>query len=246
MTIYHNLATIYDKLMIDVDYQSWTEYIINLMDLPKGSTIVELGCGTGNIAIPLAQKGYRVIGIDNSEDMLTVAKDKSLGLNVDLKLVLQDVRQLNLGSIKGDFVISPCDGLNYILDEGEILAVFNKVYSLLKEKGVFLFDLNGEYKIKNIIGNNSFNHVGEDLCYIWESSFDENTNIGEWDITFFVKQGAEYQRFEENHRQRAYTIEFMKNCLKDSGFKEIRTLEWPNQSKPRENSERIQFMAIKP
>ena len=245
MTIYHNLATIYDKLMEDVDYQAWTEYLIKLMNLPKGSTIVELGCGTGNIAIPLAKRGYKVIGVDNSPDMLTVAKDKSIRLGTALELLLQDVRMLNLGNTKADCVIFPCDGLNYITVESEILTVFNKVHSLLKEKGIFLFDINSYFKIKDSIGDNDFNHVDEDLCYIWESSFDEKTSIGEWDITFFVKEGAKYQRFEETHRQKAYTTEFMEKSLKDSGFEGINVFEWLKLDSPRKNAERIQFLAKK-
>lgn len=243
---YGGFAYVYDRLMEDVDYEGWANYVEKIMDdnMKKTNKILELACGTGNITIPLAKKGYNVVGLDISQDMLMVAKDKSIENNLKVLFIEQNMIDLELEE-KFDCVLSMCDGINYIVDTEDLLEVFQRVYNTLEDGGAFIFDISSSYKLKNILGNNTFGENLDDICYLWENYFDEESNILEMDLTIFIQEGKYYRKEEEFHIQRAYDVDEIINLLNTVNFKDVKIYDGFTFNTHKNNSERIFFVAKK-
>ncbi len=247
MDQYGSFAYVYDSLMTDVDYQQWVVYIEALFKreglAPK--KILELACGTGNITIPLSLRGYDMTASDISEDMLMVAADKAAESQARILFLQQDMRELEVENQTFDSVLCLCDGINYIVEESELLKVFSSVHKLLSPEGVFIFDISSYFKLKNILGNNTFGENLGDLCYLWENYFDEETDTVEMDLTLFIESDALFKKVEEFHLQKAYHSEEIIALLKEAGFRDISVYEAFKLSSPVENSERIFFKVKK-
>lgn len=216
---YRNLARVYDRLMDDVDYGRWLDYARRIWGDRKPETVVDLACGTGTMAKMLAQQGFRVIGVDISEDMLAVAEEKSRGL--DVRYLHQDMRALTL-SEPVDTVVCFFDSINYLLEEEDVVRTFEQVFAQLEEGGTFLFDVHTPYKIREIFADNAFHMVDEDVSYIWQCESDPDSLVVEHDLTLFVREpDGVYRRFDEIHRQRAYEPEKLECWLKQAGFRKV-------------------------
>jgi ubiquinone/menaquinone biosynthesis C-methylase UbiE len=245
MNAYKNFAYYYDLLMDEVDYDGWVDYLEEIFKASgiSISTILEIGCGTGNIANRLAERGYKVIASDISDDMLTLAQDKAIEMGVKVNYVHQDMRDIRLNN-PVDCIICVCDGINYILSNDDLEKVFKGVHRNLNSNGLFVFDINSHYKISTVIGNNTFGYSGEEICYIWENYYNPKTRICDYYLTFFKRiEGDMYHRFEETHRQKAYLIQEMEKQLIKCGFKVEGVYQTFTFEKPGEKSERINFTA---
>ena len=245
MSAYENFSKVYDKYMSDTPYDEWIEYIRQIWDKYSLSPklIAELGCGTGNVTQRLSDMGYDVIGIDRSGEMLAKAREKSGG-GKEILYLQQDMTDFELyGTV--DCILSLCDSINYITEEEDLLSVFKLVNNYLDPKGLFIFDLNTIYKFKNILGQNSFSQTDENSAYTWENYYDDNESINEYYTNFFIKDEKTgfYERFEEEHYEKGYTVEKIKELLKKSGLKFEAVFDELTFSPPRENSERIFFVA---
>ncbi len=222
MSIYNSFADVYDIFMDNIPYDEWVEFIEKIWakyDL-KPELVCEIGCGTGNITQRLANKGYDMLGIDLSEDMLMVARDKNYDNETNIMYLMQDMRKFELfGTV--DCILSICDSLNYIKTEQDLLKVFKLVDNYLDPNGLFVFDLNTKHKFKNIYGSNTFTDINHRGAYIWENSYDEENSINEYNVTFFLKDEEEeiFYKYEEFHEERAYDIEVVKNLLVEAGLK---------------------------
>lgn len=249
MDQYKNFAFIYDELMNEVDYESWVSYIEKIIENEniKVKNILELACGTGNITIPLAKKGYDIAGIDISEEMLMIAREKSQKEGIDLVLLNQDIAYLDFDLYDLDCVLCACDGFNYILEENDLKSAFNKIYNLLKENGIFIFDISSYYKLSNILGQNVYGENRDDIAYLWENFFDEEDDIVQMDLAFFTKENEseKFTRFEETHYQRAYKNEDIINMLNSSGFENIKLYKDFTFEKDNGKGERVFFVCIK-
>nr|WP_317358460.1 class I SAM-dependent methyltransferase [uncultured Tyzzerella sp.] len=246
MSIYENFAEVYDTFMENIPYDQWLVYIEKIWQKfnLKPHLIADLGCGTGNITIPLAKKGYELIGIDASYQMLSKAREKSIKENVNILYLEQDMRDFELyGTV--DCIISMCDSINYILEENELLQVFKWVNNYLEPKGLFIFDINTIYKFENILGDNSFSQTNENSAYTLENYFDNNEMINEFYTNFFIedeKTGL-YHRFEEIHYEKAYSIEKIKELIKKSGLNLLGVYDELTFDEPKEDSQRVFFVA---
>ncbi len=233
--------------MKDVDYGEWTDYIEELFKANdvKPSMVLDLGCGTGSFCIEMAQRGYEMIGVDLSPDMLSCAKAKSLGKNLDILYLNQDITGFELyGTV--DAVVSLMDSMNYVTYKKDIKQVFKLVKNYLNPGGLFIFDLNSSYKLKKILGDNVFYSVDDDISYIWQNSFDNAKKISRFDLTFFARAGEKYDRFDETHYERAYEVHEMKKMLEDAGLMLCAVYRGFEQKPPLRSSERIFFVCRKP
>ena len=212
MKSYTDFAYIYDKL-IDQDYEKWADYIEEIFKKHKVNPklVLDLGCGTGSITNILAKRGYDMIGVDLSPDMLNVARDKAAEENLDVLYLCQDIREFELyGTV--DAIICTLDVLNYITDAKDLEQVFALVKNYLNPDGIFIFDINTEHKLKNVLGNNTFINDENGIFYTWENEYDGK--ISNQYLTFFAEnEDGLYERFDENHIQRAYTIDEIKEKL---------------------------------
>lgn len=204
---YSTLARFYDQLM-EADYQEWVEYLLALgrRHHHKPSRILDLGCGTGSLTIPLAERGYQLTAIDFSREMIGIAKNKAENLGCEIPFAVGDMRSLDRPGEYFDTVISGCDVLNYLICEDDLLASFESVRKLLSPGGLWLFDLNSEYKLREIYGNQSYADLQGGFGYFWDNCYDEEEELCTMDLTFFVQvQDNLYERKEERHRQKLWT-----------------------------------------
>ncbi|GAB7386611.1 class I SAM-dependent methyltransferase [Bacillaceae bacterium] len=245
-SVYQGFAYVYDRLMQDAPYDRWVDYALRFLPekRPRETTVVDLACGTGAVAIPLAVRGYRVIGIDLSEDMLAVAGEKARRGGAELVLLQQDMREWTAGA-PVDAVLCFCDSLNYLLHEEDVRRTFRRVFAELREGGVFLFDVHSEYKLERVFAGQTFTWVEEDLAYIWDAAYDADARIATHELTIFVREGGVYRRFDETHRQRAYPLPQLIRWLEEAGFALLSCTKDFTEEPPDERCERIFFAARK-
>lgn len=251
MEAYTDFAGLYDIFMDETPYEEWCAFLdaaltrYRIKDgaedellLQEQNTVVDLGCGTGTLTELLAAKGYDMIGIDNSEEMLQCAIGKKERSGLDILYLLKDMREFELYGAVGA-VISVCDSLNYLLTEEDLLTVFRLVRNYLYPGGVFIFDFNTVYKYETIIGDATIAENREECSFIWENFYDPEEEINEYDLTFFVKEErkenrcyekgggqekengpeeAVFRRFQETHYQRGYRLEQMRTLLEKAGL----------------------------
>ena len=224
METYSSFAFVYDRFMQDVPYDKWAENIVSIMKSCgiKTGIVADLGCGTGNITLRLAKEGYDMIGIDNSYEMLNIAREKALEAESDILYLCQDMREFELyGTCAA--IVSACDSINYILNFEDLVKVFKLVNNYLDPKALFIFDCNTFYKYKNILADKVFAENTEIGSYIWENDFNEESSLNEYDLNLYIKCESDdvYERFEEKHIQRAYTLEEIQKAAKLSGLEFI-------------------------
>ncbi|MBS7525668.1 class I SAM-dependent methyltransferase [Fusibacter paucivorans] len=214
MKAYAGFAAVYDIMQYDVAYELWAEKFYAFMKHygTQVRTGLEIGCGTAAISILLSKKGLVMDGLDLSDEMLTMAREKTNEANVRMKFFQQNMLEMQLNK-RYDAVIAPCDGLNYLKDEGELTQVFQKVHAHLKSGGVFIFDLSTHYKFSKVIGDATFAETFENSAYIWENSYDEEQRRLVFILTLFVEDSGNYRRIEEYHEQYAYENEVVQTQL---------------------------------
>lgn len=245
MDCYKEFARIYDELInSDIDYERWAGVILSISEElgidRKG--YLDLGCGTANITEKIAPEFASTWAVDLSHDMLTEAENKVRNKGLKIKFVCQDITELNLNK-KFDLITCCLDSTNYILDKEDIKKYFNNVFNHIEENGVFIFDINSYYKLTNILGNNIYNYDDEKVTYVWENFLQDE--IVDMYLTFFVKEGQLYRRFDEHHCERAYTCKEIEEMLKDTGFEIIRIMDNYESKNIVENTERIVYVVKK-
>jgi len=250
MEAYTNFASVYDMFMDNTPYDDWCEYIHGILqeeNVSKGDLVLELGCGTGSATRRLADYGYSMIGIDNSEDMLSIAREKNSTFDnkyEDILYLLQDMRELDLyGTVRA--VVSVCDSINYILEKDELIEVFKKVNNFLDTKGLFIFDINTVYKYKEVLADNTFAENRDNGSFIWENYFYPEKMVNEYSLTLYIKDENKnlYQRFDEIHYQKAYSLEEMIGIIESAGMEFVAAFDAYTKDKVRKNSERISIIA---
>ncbi|MBE5879386.1 MAG: class I SAM-dependent methyltransferase [Lachnospiraceae bacterium] len=268
MDAYTDFASVYDTFMDETPYQEWADFIEELIheygvSVPyknkkvqvesgadsqellntEKNLVVDIGCGTGTLTEMLAAKGYDMIGIDLSQEMLQIAIDKKETNQSDVLYLCQDMRELDLYSTAGT-IISVCDSVNYLLEKEELVETFRLVNNYLYPGGVFIFDFNTQYKYEEVIGDTTIAENREDCSFIWENYYHEEEQINEYDLTVFVKeQNGLYRKFEENHYQRGYTLAEMIRMIERAGLCLIKAIDADTHEEPTPESERIYIVA---
>jgi cyclopropane fatty-acyl-phospholipid synthase-like methyltransferase len=245
--IYNNFAYVYDRLTVDIDYKKWADYVQSILKKYKinGSMILELGCGTGSFGIEMAKRGYEMICLDLSTEMLDCAAEKAEKEDLDILLLNQDMCNFELyGTV--DVIVCLLDSFNYLTKDLQVKKLFKLVHNYLNPGGLFIFDVNTEYKFKNTLANNFFYEINEDVTYIWENEFNPKTKKARFDLTFFVKREDElYERFDETHFERAYSNDEIMAFINDSDLEFIKIYDELKLKKPVEQSQRNFYICKK-
>lgn len=249
---YSSFARVYDLFMDNVPYEEWCGYIRGLL-LEYGvrdGLVLELGCGTGRLTRLLADAGYDMIGVDNAEEMLEIAREAEYensaaddGVQSGILYLLQDMRSFELyGTVRA--VISVCDSMNYLLEESDLLDVFRLVNNYLDPGGIFLFDLNTVYKYRDLLGETTISENRDEGSFIWENYYDDKSGINEYDLTLFIREEGElYRKYEETHYQRAYPVETVRRLLEEAGMEFVAAYDAFTKEPVRAESERIYIIA---
>ena len=242
MSDYGKFAYIYDTLIsADIDYASMADMIELAFEKygAKPKLVLDLACGTGNLTNILADRGYDMIGVDMSSDMLSVAREK----NSSILYLNQDMRDLDLyGTV--DAVLCMTDSLNYITCDNDLKNVFSLIKNYLNPGAPFIFDINSHYKLSKIIANNTFTYDDEDILYVWTNEWDKKNCLSNFDLNFFIMQdNGLYLRFDEHHCQKAYKKQYICELLKHTGFSSVEVFDGWSFNAPNRATERYLFMA---
>ena len=244
MASYMDFAKVYDMFMDNVPYDEWTKYLSELLNVygVNEGLVLDLGCGTGNVTTRLCDRGYDMIGVDYSEEMLEIANEKRIQSGQNILYLNQDMREFELyGTVRA--VVSICDSMNYITEEDDLLEVFRLVNNYLDIGGVFIFDMNTRYKYSQI-GDSTIAENREEGSFIWENTFYEEEDINEYDLTLFIKdQDEKYDKYVENHIQRAYSLENVKKLIIESGMEFVCAYDAFTKNPVRDDSERMYIVA---
>lgn len=242
MEAYTGFAGVYDLFMEDVPYEAWRDFLAETLQREgiADGLVCELGCGTGKMTRLLAESGYDMIGIDASEEMLSIAKAQESG---GILYLAQDMREFELyGTVRA--VVSICDSMNYLLEEADLLQVFRLVNNYLDPGGIFLFDLNTDYKFRELMGTQTFSEHRSEGSLIWDNYYDEEEKINEYALTIFLRQEQDlYRRYEEVHYERSYELEDVVRLLGQAGMKFVCACDGEDHGPVREDSARIYVLA---
>ena len=240
---YGRFASCYDAMMHDVDREAWADYLDGFLKEAGAHDILDCACGTGAMSIALYKRGYHVTGNDVSPDMLMQARANAFKEGAKFIIfICEDMRKLAIHK-PIDALLCVCDGVNYLTSDADAASFFSHAYRCLKPGGLLLFDVSSAYKLSTVLGGNTFTEEGDGYAYIWKNAYDEKTALCEMDLTCFVKNGTQYDRFSETHIQRAYTVEELTAMLEKAGFVDVRAYHAFTKRRPKSDSERIQFAA---
>ena len=238
---YNEFANIYDELIYeDIDYDEISEKIISLSNENniEFEDYLDLACGTGNVGVRVGKYFKNMYAVDLSNDMLNIAFEKFKQNKIKAKVICQDMSELSLNH-KFNLITSVLDSTNYITEEEDLFNYFKSVYDHLKDDGLFIFDINSYYKLSEIMGNNIYTYSSEDVFYTWENTFEDN--ILNMFLTFFVKnENNLYERFEEEHFEKAYQEKDIEDILNEIGFNQNMPFEIAMQESTYSNTDKIE------
>lgn len=237
MSSYNKFADYYDILTENVDYKVRSDYISNFFceHGNGGKRLLDLACGTGSFSKEFTDRGYKVYGIDASEEMLCVADFK---LKSQAKFLCADMTDFSFEN-KFDFCICMLDSVNHLLDINSVEKCFQCVYNCLEKGGLFIFDVNTAYKHNCVLADNTFVFDEDEFFLSWDNEL-EKDNIVRILIDIFVFNGNNYDRFSEEFFEKAYEVEELKSVLKN--FEIIGIYDELTKNPPKKDSERIYFV----
>lgn len=246
MSSYERLAPYYDTLTADVDYGAWADYYQRFFDksaLPI-HTVLDLACGTGTLTCLMAERGYEMIGIDLSPEMLAEAAEKAQGVLGEKPIFLnQSMSELDLyGTI--DACICCLDSVNYVTDPKELRKAFQRVHLFLMAGGLFLFDINSPEKLRGLDGQ-VFIDERDDLYCIWRAEYSKRRRICTYGFDLFWREGELWSRACEEHEEYVYEPEELEKFLREAGFESVKRLGERTMRAPRPGADRICFCAKK-
>ena len=259
---YTNFAYVYDTFMDQEPYEEWADRVCANLEkygLPvsgkagditgEENIAVDLGCGTGKLTEILARRGYDMIGIDLSEDMLAIAQERKIESGLDILYTLQDMREFELFGAAGAMV-SVGDSVNYLLEEADLEAMFRCAERGLLHGGVFVFDFKTIHLYRDVIGDRTIAEDRGECAFIWDNYYDPETCINEYDLAVFVQEedgdGNLFRRFDEVHQQRGYLPEQLRAVAEKAGLVWIDLQDAVTGGEVNEETERAMAVVRKP
>jgi len=219
-------AEVYDKMNADLHSAKMTQVTFEILNHfgKEVSDCLDLCCGTGTAVKIFTEAGLNASGLDGSRKMLSAARKKLKGSSV--KFYHQQLPRFDIKEKAGsnklrrfDLVTSFYDSLNYLLKASDLKRCFQSTYRHLRPGGLFVFDMNSAYFIRNLLAEMPHADSRDDLAWVWKCSYDKKTDLGSIQTTFFVKDGRQWRRFDELHYERGYTNTEIKRMLREAGFR---------------------------
>ena len=245
---YGVFSEFYDALTANVSYGTVAQVLSSLLTrYGKGrGLLLDLACGTGSVSVRLAKKGYEVIGVDLSPEMLSEAQNKAYSAGQNILFLCQDMTKLDLyGTV--DAAVCTLDGLCHLPNEESVFAARRKVSLFMNPGGVFLFDVNSVYKHRAVLGNNTFVYDTDDVYCVWQNTLLSDGVTVQMDLDFFepVSDAGDYVRQSERFTERAYPRETLEAMLKKAGFTVLDVFDGYSEKPAHDTSERLLFAVRK-
>ena len=244
---YEALAGCYDQMTGDVNYPAWADFLETLFAKEKRPvhTVLDLACGTGTMTFLLADRGYELIGVDFSPEMLAVAAEKTAAQGrIPPIFLCQSMEDLDLyGTV--DACVCLLDSLNHITDKNALKRALHRIWLFLEPGGLFVFDVHTPEHLASLDGE-LFLDETEDAYCVWRTEYDRRRKVCTYAMDVFRQEGDLWRREEEVHEERAYTQEELTDLLKGAGFLDIRQYGDKKLRKPKAGEDRVFFTARKP
>lgn len=243
---YEFFASVYDILTENVDYEKTADRIDILFgkEIKEKGCLLDLGCGTGTLSFLLEKKGFDVIGIDKSEDMLSKAFEKKSEIGSDVLFLCQDLTELDLFGTAAS-AVCVLDTVNHIESASKICEFFRRVSLFLEMNGLFLLDINTPYKHSEILADNTFVYDADSVYCVWQNSYDKNARRTDIDLDFFIKDGETYFRESESFSEYEYSAENIIEILEQNGFTVLKQFDGYGEKAPNDKTERLLLLAQK-
>lgn len=245
MRAYGALAGVYDVLTSDVGYERRADYLEKLFCKSRipVHTVLDLACGTGAMTAVLAGRGYEMISVDASPDMLAAAREKVVSGEPPVFLN-QSMPELDLyGTV--DAAVCCLDSLNYLTSPRDVQKTLERLHLFISPGGLLVFDVNTPAKLAALDGQ-VFLDETEDVYCVWRASFEKRSRICSYWMDIFTRRpDGDWHRAGEEHRQKAYEVDELRAWLLEAGFNRIRTYGDCRMSAPREGEQRVYFSAIR-
>ena len=244
--IYDLLSSLYDRVNESLDYSSWADFIEENARRHMTEPVqlaLDLCCGTGRMTLELARRGYEMIGVDISGEMLGVAREAAEKAGHDILWLCQDMREFEL---YGTVELCTCllDSVNHLTEYQDLIKCFSLVHNYLSPGGLFVFDINGRGKFERVYADNSFVvEDGDDMC-VWQNYYNEKGGFCDFYITLFERMpDGSYERQDDTQRERVYTVRSIKRALRDTGFEILGAYSDFDFTPASDGDERIHFVA---
>ena len=247
---YGVFAQYYDALTKNVCYSDRAAHLDALIrkweapGLPD-NILLDLACGTGSLSEEFAKRGWDVIGIDGSEEMLSEALDKKYDSGLPIQYLRQDMRSLNL---YGCISVTVCalDSLNHLPEERDLRRVFARVNLFSNAGALFLFDVNTEYKHRKVLADQCFVYELPDAVCIWQNHLRDTAP--DYPVTIrldFFEQLTEnkYRRFTEEFTERIWDDALLRKLLTETGFTLLEVLDGDAYQPPTDTTQRLLYIA---
>ncbi len=223
---YEILAPFYDRFNGEVDYDRWADFVektFRAHNINPGGLILDLACGTGKMTVRLLKRGYDVIGVDLSPDMLSVAGENCAEAGYHPLLICQDMCALDLyGTVEG--AICCLDSINYLTGSGELQNLMGRMKNFVAPGGIFLFDVNTARKFEEVYATNCYTYDTPEVYCVWQNDYRKASRLCDFDLVFFLKEGKHYRREEEHQQERYYPPEEIEAALTENGFEILEIL----------------------
>ncbi len=216
--MYNEFSKVYDNMMSYVDYELWIELIEKYLDEFKVESLLELGCGTGEITLRLYRDGYKIVGTDISPTMLAQARKKAKLYGYEIEFEEKNMIEID-NKDKFDGVISIFDTINHLKSLEELSKVFENVKNILNSNGLFLFDVVSREMLNEMFVDGIFADDREDITILWEHYYDEETHLDNITTSFFIRKEENlYERIDEHHEKMIFTPEEITEVAKKNNF----------------------------
>lgn len=221
-TIYDLLAPFYDELNGELDYESWADFLVSVFDSAKIPVreVLDLGCGTGSMTLALARRGYDMVGIDLSPDMLSRARERAYedDKTRDILFLLQDMRSFELyGTVQA--AVCTLDGINHLTSARDLDRTLSLLHNYIEPQGLLVFDVNSRRKFEEVYADNVYTMESEDAYVVWQNDYRARTGICDFFITLFRREeDGRYTRYEECQREKHYARATLRRHLEKAGF----------------------------
>lgn len=245
MSSYQTFAYLYDELTQNVEYEKRCNYIcsfLNKNNLSSG-TVLDLACGTGSFSVLLMNRGFDIVGIDCSEEMLEIASNRLSEAGNNFSLMKAKMQNFSL-SAKVDAAICCLDSINHLNSLDDVEQTFKNVFSSLNKNGMFIFDVNTIYKHNEVLADNTFVFDEDDYYLVWDNEKEDDRTV-RLILDMFIYNGSSYDRYGEEFEETAYSVTELKNALDKAGFSDIKIYDELTFDKPNDKSERIYFVCKK-